>query len=286
MNSRKENQIAKIAGVAGWPVHHSLSPLLHNHWLKAAGINGGYTMFAVHPSEAVRAFKSLRRTSITGLNVTIPLKGKAYEAADEVTPEAQKLGVCNLLYKRDDLLIGHNTDIEGFSNPLVEKVGHKFLTNNTAVVIGAGGASRAVLGALIDIGVPEIRLLNRTDARAEKLASNINIPSLYAMPWKELDQAIYGAGLVINASAAGMKGIHPLDVDLTYVVPGGWVYDLVYTPLDTDLLLQALRTGLNTIGGLDMLIAQARPSFHLLFGQTPPTGVDVKKLLTQQLVSR
>lgn len=286
MSKTNRHPIAKIAGVAGWPVHHSLSPLLHNHWLKSAGINGGYTMFAVHPKEAVHAFKTLKRTSISGLNITIPLKGKAYEAADEVTPEAQKLGVCNLLYKRDDKLIGHNTDIVGFANPLVDNIGHQFLTNNTAVVIGAGGASRAVLGALLDIGVPEIRLVNRTDKRAEDLARHINLPSLYAVPWDEIDHALYGAGLVVNASSAGMKGKEPLNIDLSYVVPGGWVYDLVYTPLDTPLLLQALRSGLNTIGGLDMLIAQARPSFHLLFGETPPLQLDVNRILTQRLIGK
>lgn len=277
--------IAKIAGVCGWPVHHSISPMLHTYWLRAAKINGAYTMFAVHPSEASYAFKSLKRTTITGLNVTIPLKNLAYEAADEVTPDAQKLGVCNILYKSRDRLIGHNTDMEGFAAPLIEQIGHRFILNNTVVIIGAGGAARAVLGALLEVGAPEIIILNRTDERAESLAANVNIPSLYARPWADRSQAIFGAGLVINASAAGMKGNPPLDLDLSNMSPDGWVYDLVYTPLETPLLKQARKHGLKTIGGLDMLIAQARPSFKLFFGEHPPRGIGAREMLIKHLIA-
>ena len=240
-------------------------------------------MFAVHPDEAVYAFGTLKQTTINGLNVTIPLKGKAYEAADEVTPDAQKLGVCNLLYKSGDKLIGHNTDMEGFAEPLLRQIGHKFILNNTIVVIGAGGAARAVLGALLSIGAPEIRLLNRTDERAETLASNINIPSLYAVSWAERNNAIYGAGLIVNASAAGMHGQNALDIDLEYLTPDGWIYDLVYTPLETPLIKAAQKQGLKTLGGLEMLIAQARPSFRLLFGEAPPPGIGTKDLLEQYI---
>lgn len=273
----------KLAGVAGWPVHHSLSPMLHNAWLRHLGISGAYTMFVVHPNEADYAFKSLKRTTIAGLNVTIPLKSLAYGAADELTPDAQKLGVCNVLYKRGDKLIGHNTDMEGFAAPLLDKIGHRYLLNNAVTIIGAGGAARAVLGSLLALGAPEIRLINRTDARAKKLAEHVNIPSLYAYPWAERQQAVSGSGLVINASAAGMSGMPKLDVDIRNMVPGGWVYDLVYTPRKTPLLKQARKHGLNTIGGLDMLIAQARPSFKLFYGVDAPTDVDVKSMLVAHL---
>ncbi len=224
------NPDIKIAGVTGWPVHHSLSPFIHNLWLKDLGINGAYTLFAVHPNEAVSAFKSLIRTTISGVNVTIPLKEKAYEAADILTPDAQKLGACNLLYTQGEKLVGHNTDVEGFLDPLLKKVGRQFILGNTVLVIGAGGAARAVIGALLSIGAPEIRLINRNDERAKILAKQINIPSLYALPWKERSSAIYGTGLVINASAGGMKNGSALDIDLSYVMPDGYVYDLVYTP--------------------------------------------------------
>ena len=273
----------KIAGVTGWPVHHSLSPMLHNYWLKKQGINAAYTMFALHPSEALKAFKSLKHTTISGVNVTIPLKEKAFEAADSVTPDARKLGVCNILYKRKDILVGHNTDMEGFAEPLLRLVGHKYILNNTVLVVGAGGAARAVIGALLSIGAPEIRLINRTDARAERIAAQINVPSLNHMSWHDRSTAIYGAGLVINASSAGMHGMPALDIDLTYAMPNGWVYDLVYTPQITPLLAQARRFGLSTIGGLDMLIAQARPSFQLLYGEQAPIGCGVKALLEAHL---
>lgn len=287
MGNTNEKPKLKLAGVAGWPVHHSLSPVLHNYWLRHAGIAGAYTMFAVHPNEAEYAFKSLKGTTITGLNVTIPLKGIAYKAADELTPDAQKLGVCNVLYNRPGKhggkLIGHNTDMEGFAGPLLERIGHQYILNNAVTIIGAGGAARAVLGSLLALGAPEIRLLNRTDARAKKLAEHVNIPSLYAYEWAGRQQTISGCGLVINASAAGMAGKSKLDIDVRDMPPGAWVYDLVYTPLKTPLIKQARKHGLNTIGGLDMLIAQARPSFKLFYGIDAPRNVDVKSMLIKHL---
>ena len=286
MNKQHPKQtrpLAKVAGVAGWPVHHSLSPLIHNYWLQSLKISGAYTMFAVRPDEAVRAFQTLPKTTISGLNVTIPLKGKAFEAADEVSEDALKLGVCNCLYVKDGQLIGHNTDMEGFADPLLRRMNHRYLLNNSAVILGAGGAARAVLGALLSIGVPEITLLNRTDAKAEKLVHNINIPNLFYVPWADRHKAVMGAGLVVNASAAGMKGGGDLDIELDNLTTGAWVYDLVYTPEHTSLLVRAQARGLNTIGGLEMLVAQARPSFKLFFGQTPPPTPELMEKLRAQL---
>lgn len=276
-------QNLKIAGVAGWPIHHSLSPMLHNHWLKLSKTYGAYTMFAVHPNEAVYAFGTLKKTTIEGLNVTIPLKALAYEAADEITPDAQKLGVCNVLYKRGGKLIGHNTDMEGFAAPLLEHIGHHYILNNAVTLVGAGGVARAVLGSLLALGVPEIRIINRSDERAKKLAANINIPSLYACNWSDRQNAIADAGLVINATAAGMTGHDKLDIDVRVMAKGTWVYDLIYTPLVTPLMKQAEKHGLNTIGGLEMLIAQARPSFRIFYGVVPPKGVGAKDMLIKHL---
>ncbi len=276
--------IHTLAGVTGWPVHHSLSPVIHNTWLKTLGLNGGYTMFAVHPDEAVRAFQSLKRTSIKGVNVTLPLKSKAYEAADELSEDARKLGVCNLLYQNGDRLIGHNTDMEGFAEPLLSTVGHRFVLNSTSVIIGSGGAARAVLGALMAIGAPEIRIINRTDSKANALVEHVNLPNFIAYTWDKRDDALYGAGLVVNATSAGMKGYPELDVDLEYVSPGAVIYDLVYTPQETGLLKQAISLGLQTISGLDMLIAQARPSFRLLFGEDPPADRAITDIVRQRLL--
>ncbi|MCF6221563.1 MAG: shikimate dehydrogenase [Robiginitomaculum sp.] len=276
-------QLLKMAGVAGWPVHHSLSPVLHNYWLRHLGIKAAYTMFAVHPNEAIYAFKTLKKTTIEGLNVTIPLKGLAFQAADEITPDAVKLGVCNVLYKRGGKLIGHNTDMEGFAAPLLEHVGHHHILNNAVTLVGAGGAARAVLGSLLALGAPEIRIINRSDERAKNLATHINIPNLYACDWSDRQSAIMGAGLVINASAAGMAGNDKLDIDVGGMMKDSWVYDLVYTPMVTPLIKQAEKHGLRTIGGLEMLIAQARPSFKLFYGCEPPKNIGARDMLIKYL---
>ncbi len=273
----------KIAGVAGWPIHHSLSPLLQNYWLKNCKTNGAYTMFAVHPNEAIYAFKTLKKTTINGLNVTLPLKALAFEAADEVTPDAQKLGVCNVLCKRNGKLVGHNTDMEGFAAPLLEHIGHHYILNNAVTLVGAGGAARAALGSLLALGAPEIRIINRSNKRAKKLVSNINIPNLHAYNWSDRHNIIADTGLVINATAAGMVGHEKLDIDVSTMKKGSWIYDLIYTPLETPLMKQAQKHSLNTIGGLEMLIAQARPSFRLFYGTEPPNNVGAKEMLIKHL---
>lgn len=275
--------IPKMAGVCGWPIHHSLSPILHSYWLKEMGITGAYVHFAVRPDEAVYAFRSLKRTSITGVNVTLPLKNLAFRAADVATADAQKLGVSNCLYKRDGKLIAHNTDMEGFAAPLLKAMGPDIIARTPAIIYGTGGASRAVVGALLALGCPEIRLCGRTDIRAEAMVKEIGVPSLYAVPWENRLAAMSGAGLIVNASAAGMKGYPALDIDVSQASDGAVVYDLIYTPLDTPLIKAARKKGLQTLGGLAMLIEQARPSFRLFFGETPPPELDPSALLIKAL---
>jgi len=232
--------LPSLAGVCGWPIHHSLSPLIHNYWLKEMGLRGAYVHFAVRPDEGVQAFRSLTRTSISGVNVTVPLKEIAYEAADERTPDAQKLGVANCLYKRRGKLIAHNTDMEGFAAPLLKAASPKTIMNMPVLVIGTGGAARAVLGALLAIGSPEIRLCGRTDKTAELRVAEIDIPSLYAVPWADRNVAVMGAGIIINATSAGMVGKSPLDIDLKSAREDTLIYDLVYTPLKTPSVITSL----------------------------------------------
>ena len=277
--------IPKLAGVCGWPIHHSLSPLLHSYWLKEMRLAGAYVPFAVNPKTAVEAFRSLKQTSISGVNVTLPLKSAAFNAADIATEEAQKLGVANCLYKSRGQLVAHNTDLEGFAAPLIAKVGAARVQNMSVLVIGAGGASRAVLGALLSLGVPEICLINRTDAKAEDLAGQVDVPSLYALPWAQRQEAVGRADLIINASAAGMSGKPDLNLSLENGRSGALVYDLIYTPRVTSLMKQAKANGMDTLGGLDMLIAQARPSFKLFFGRTPPMDSDPTHMLFEALES-
>lgn len=275
--------IPKLAGVCGWPIHHSLSPVLHNYWLKAAGISGAYIPFAVRPDKAVEAFQSLKHTSIAGVNVTLPLKRQAFLAADEHTPDALKLGVSNCLYKRGGKLIGHNTDMEGFTAPLLTQIPASELSQSSVFLIGAGGASRAVIGALLSLNVPELKITNRTDSKAESLADSVNLPSLYAVPWENRSAAIASSQIIINASAAGMSGYPDLDVSLNTARPGTLVYDLIYTPRRTKLLRDAEKRGCKTLGGLSMLIEQARPSFGHFFGELPPKDLDPTETLYSAL---
>ena len=280
------SSVSKLAGVCGWPIHHSLSPLLHNFWLKELGLSGAYVHFAVRPDEALRAFKSLKATSIAGVNVTQPLKELAFQAADEQTPDATKLGVANCLYKREGKLIAHNTDLEGFAAPLINAMGARQLSEKPALIIGTGGASRAVIGALLALNVPEIRITGRTNSKAEALTRMVNVPSFYAVPWEERNVAIETAGLIINATSGGMTGKPQLDVDISRAQAGSFVYDLIYTPRQTKLLRLAKAGGCKTLGGLEMLIAQARPSFKLFYGVAPPAQPDPSKMLFQALKAR
>jgi len=277
------SSVSKLAGVCGWPIHHSLSPILHNFWLKELGLSGAYVHFAVRPDEAVRAFQSLKSTSIAGVNVTQPLKELAYAAADERTADATKLGVANCLYKKDGKLIAHNTDLEGFAAPLIKAMGAKKLSEKPALIIGTGGASRAVIGALLALNVPEIRIAGRRNSKAEELVGMVNVPSFYAVPWQHRNVAVASAGLVINATSGGMRGKPQLDLDISKAQAGTFVYDLIYTPRRTKLLRTAKQAGCQTLGGLDMLIAQARPSFKLFYGVNPPALPDPSEMLFKAL---
>jgi len=275
--------IPKLAGVCGWPIHHSLSPLLHNYWLRETGIKGAYIPFAVRQDEAVAAFKSLKHTSISGVNVTLPLKAQAYEAADDVTDDARKLGVSNCLFKRHGKLIAHNTDLEGFVSPLLTMMKVTDLAQKSVLIIGAGGASRAVIGALLSLGVPEICLVNRTDKKARDVVNMVNVPSLYSAPWANRQESVARANLIVNASAGGMLGKPALDISLDNAQDGCLVYDLIYTPMMTPLLRSAKKRKLEIMGGIDMLIAQARPSFKLFYGQAPHAEADPRAMLLSAL---
>ena len=273
----------KLAGVCGWPIHHSLSPIIHNFWLKALGIKGAYVHFAVRPDKAVKAFESLKQTSITGVNVTLPLKSLAFQSADEHSSDALKLGVANCLYKKSGLLIAHNTDMQGFAAPLIKRLGGASLANKSALIIGTGGAAKAVIGALLSLNVPEIRVCGRNDQLAENIASSVNVPSIYNIPWDQREIAVKNSGLIVNASAGGMAGKGQLDLDLSGIEPSCFVYDLVYTPRETPLLKKAKAMGCETLGGIEMLIAQARPSFKYFYGQLPDESLDPTQVLLKEL---
>ena len=275
--------IAKVAGVCGWPIHHSLSPQLHSFWLREMKVAGAYIPFLVRPDEAVDAFRNLARTSIVGVNVTIPLKRLALEAADEASEDARQLGAANVIYRRNGRLVAHNTDREGFALPLLSRLTPAELSRASALVLGAGGAARAVVGALVGLGLPEIRVCARRNAQAEALADSFALPSVHAVSWARRADALGGAALIVNATAGGMRGKPDLDLDMAAASPGAVAYDLVYTPRETTFLRDATARGLDTIGGLEMLIAQARPAFALFYGKTPPPDLDPTDVLAAHL---
>lgn len=260
---------AKLAGVFGWPVGHSLSPRLHNYWLAEHGIDGAYVPLAVAPEHLAQALRMLPLMGFRGANVTVPHKEAALRAVDKVDAAARRIGAVNTVIVGDDgALTGTNTDGIGFIAHLAASVPGYNPTRRPAVVIGAGGASRAAAVALLDAGVPELRLVNRTLARAEALAETLG-PRVRVVDWAGRGRTLADAGLVVNTTTQGMTGQPPLVLDLKALPAEAVVYDIVYAPLETPLLKAASARGNPTVDGLGMLLHQAVPGFAAWFGVTP-----------------
>ncbi len=260
---------ARIAGVMGWPVAHSKSPRLHNFWLERYGIDGAYVPLAVTPDDITPALRALGALGFAGVNLTVPHKQAALAAADEVDEAARRAGAVNMIVvKADGTLAGSNSDGYGFLEGLRAGANGFDAAAGPATVIGAGGAARAVCVALQDAGAPEIRVVNRTLARAEALAAALG-GALSAVGWGERAAALDGATLLVNATSCGMAGQPPLDLDLDALPADAVVNDIVYAPLETPLLARAAARGNPTVDGLGMLIHQARPAFAAWFGRDP-----------------
>jgi shikimate dehydrogenase len=263
------------AGVVGRPIAHSLSPLIHAAWLRAAGIEGEYRAWSPDEGQSFDAFiYRLRRDGLAGVNVTLPFKEAALALADRASDRAAAAGAANLLLFGSDAIAADNTDGVGLMSAL-DSAGYAPRAG-PAVVLGAGGAARGAFSALIDAGAPEVRVVNRTASRAEVLAELH--AGARAFAWTQMTEALEDAAVVVNATSLGMAGQPPLDVDLGPLPGTAVVMDMVYKPLQTPLLAQARRRGLRTADGLAMLIGQAEPSFEALFGRPVPEGVDVRAL--------
>lgn len=276
---------ARLAGVVGWPVAHSVSPRLHNYWLERLSIDGAYVPLAVRPEDFAEALRLLPRMGFAGVNVTVPHKEAALAAVDEAEPLARSIGAVNTVVVRPDGgLLGRNTDAFGFLENLRSGAPHWHPAHKPAVVVGAGGAARAVCVALLDAGVPEIRLVNRTAGRAEALADALG-EQIILVPWAERAAALDRAALLVNATTLGMEGQPPLDLDLGGLAPDAVVTDVVYTPLETPLLEAAAARGNPTVDGLGMLIHQARPGFEAWFGVAPEVTPELRAFLAQALAS-
>jgi shikimate dehydrogenase len=263
---------ARIAGIMGWPVAHSRSPALHGFWLAEHGIDGAYVPLAVAPDRLEQALRALPALGFRGCNLTIPHKQAALAVMDRVDPFALRIGAMNtVVVAADGSLEGSNTDVFGFRENLREQAPDWGARSGPAVVLGGGGSARSVVAALIAAGVPEIRLVNRTAARAAVLARDLAQPEtrMAIRPWSDRAAALRDAGILVNTTSLGMDKEPPLDIDLAALPPSAVVVDIVYVPLETGLLAAARRGGHRVVDGLGMLLHQGRPGFEAWFGVAP-----------------
>lgn len=276
----KPSGAAVVAGVAGFPIAHSLSPLIHTAWLGAAGVDGVYAPFEVAPERFARFIDGLRGGAVRGLNVTAPHKEAALALADTASPEAREAGAANLLlFEADGRLEARNTDGAGLLAALAEQAPGLELGGAVAAIIGAGGAARSAALALRKASVGELRIANRTLKRAEALACELGGRPF---AWADLPEALASADVVINATTLGREAGEPLNIPFDALPPGAAAMDMVYRPLRTQFLAEAERRGLSPVDGLAMLIGQAAPSFQAFYGRPPPE-LDVRGLALEAL---
>lgn len=265
------------AGVIGHPISHSRSPRIHGYWLGKFAIDGEYKAYDIAPDDLVDGFKRLIDQGLVGLNVTIPHKQHIMNLCHSLSDEAQKIGAVNTItISSDQRIHGHNTDAFGFAQNLIETIPEFDWANTIATVIGAGGAARAVLYALSQYGIPEIRIINRTIEHATELGL---LYQAKAIEWDHRHHACATAQLVINTTSLGMKGQPDLDIDLSGISEDAIVYDIVYHPLHTPLLQQASQRKLRIVTGIGMLLHQARPGFQSWFGIYPDVPPELKEMI-------
>jgi shikimate dehydrogenase len=258
---------ARVAGVMGWPIGHSRSPILHGFWLKEHRIDGAYVPLLVKPEDFQAALRGLAALGFAGVNVTVPHKETAFALVDQRDEAATKIGAVNtIVVLPDGRLEGRNTDAYGFLANLQHNAPHWRADAGPAVVLGAGGAARAVVYMLLKAGAPEVRIVNRSIEKAEALARQIGGR---AMGWDALPDALRDAGLVVNTTSLGMNGYPPLELDVGLLPETALVSDIVYAPLVTPLLANAQARGLATVDGIGMLLWQAQPAFEVFFGVRP-----------------
>lgn len=267
---------AKVAGVIGWPVKHSLSPRLHGFWLQHHDIDGAYIPLPVSADHIEMAITSLPKLGFRGANVTVPHKIAAFNVVDERSPAATAIGAVNTLICRDDgSIYGDNTDGYGFIANLKVGAPDWVPTAAPAFVLGAGGAARAVVWSLIDAGVPSVMVANRTAEKAEIIASDID-GSITVIPWDDREAAIDDAGLIVNTTSLGMAGKPELEISLQGAPVSTVVTDIVYAPLKTPLLRDAAARGCQVVDGLGMLLHQAVPGFEAWFDVRPEVTADLR----------
>jgi shikimate dehydrogenase len=270
---------ARLAGVMGWPIAHSLSPRLHGYWLRHYGLDGAYVPLPVTPERLEEALRALPALGFRGVNLTIPHKEKALAIVDRTSDAARRIGAVNtVVVGEEGELFGDNTDGFGFlANVEGGCTGWRAETG-PAVLLGAGGAARAIAVALLDAGAPELRLVNRTRRRADALAGELDA-TVQVVGWQERDLALDGAALLVNTTSLGMTHQPPLEIALDALPQSALVTDIVYAPLETPLLATARARGHAVVDGLGMLLHQGRPGFRAWFGVDPEVTHGLRRVM-------
>ncbi len=270
-----------LAGVIGWPIGHSRSPVLHGHWLSRYGIRGHYIPIGLRPENFENGLRALPKLGFVGVNITIPYKETVLHMAGSVSDRAALIGAANTLsFRPDGSIHADNTDGYGFLENLRQAVPGWSPRAGPALVLGAGGAARAVVSALLTAGVPELRIANRTRQRAQNIAHTYGA-KVTVVDWNAISGACAGARTIVNTTSLGMSGQASLNISLHAAPADALVTDIVYTPLITPLLDQALSRGLRVVDGVGMLLHQAVPGFEHWFGVRP----DVDDTLRQTVLA-
>lgn len=272
---------AKKAFVIGHPIAHSRSPLIHGHWLSSLGLDGSYERIDVAPGDLRTFIADLSKNGFVGGNVTIPHKEVVRELVARPSEAAELIGAVNTLWSADGILHGDNTDAQGFASNL-ENYQPGWSSVSSALVLGAGGAARAILFALVQAGIRDIRVVNRTLARAQELADRFG-NGVSAHSWDDMNELATEVELVVNTTSVGMGGKGPAPLDVGILPTAALVTDIVYTPLQTPLLAAASARGLRTVDGLGMLLHQAAPGFERWFGVLPPVTDELRDLVVADL---
>lgn len=270
--------------VMGWPITHSRSPLIHNHWIRTYGVpNAVYERLAVPPEDFLRTIHELQDLGFIGANVTVPHKEAAFAALARHDAVARRLRAVNTIVLTPDGFEGRNTDGYGFIANLKERAKDWHASRGPAVLLGAGGATRAIAAALEAEGAPELRIVNRTRAKAEALAADLRLRSARIYEWSEAEAALDGANLLVNTTTLGMKGAGEVDIPLDRLPHAALVTDIVYTPLETGLMARARARGHDVVDGLGMLLHQAVPGFEAWFGVRPRVTPELRALVLEDM---
>lgn len=274
-----------LAGVMGWPVMHSRSPLMHNYWFKQQGLAGTYVPLAIEPKDLAAALRALRPLGLAGCNLTIPHKLEAMRIVDRVDDVAAKIGAIScVVVQPDGSLFGTNNDWLGFIGNLKQQAPDWRADAGPITVIGAGGGARAVCYGLMQEGAAEIRLVNRTRANAERIAEEFCGP-IAVLPWERRHDALDGVSTVVNTTSQGMVGLPALDLKLDLLPKAAIAADIIYTPLESPFLAAARERGNRTVNGLGMLLHQGLPAWRLWFGFEPEVTPELRDMMEQSILA-